>query len=50
MTRQEREHTALGHQMTDQPLGVQQLTIRPLNTLHKPIIPAQGIFPTRRAD
>ena len=50
MTRQEREHTARGHQMTDQRLRVQQLTIRPLNTLHEPIIAVQGIFPRGRAD
>jgi len=36
--------------MTDQRLRVQQLTIRPLNTLHEPILPGQGIFPLRRAD
>ena len=28
MTRQDREHTARGHQMTDERLRVQQLTIR----------------------
>jgi hypothetical protein len=41
---------ARGHQMTDQRHRVQQLTIRPLNTLHEPILAGQGIFPMRRAD
>jgi hypothetical protein len=36
--------------VADQRFGVQQLAIRPLNTLHETIIPAQGIFPRRRAD
>ena len=50
MCGKEREHAALRHQMTDQCLRVQQFPIRPLHTLHGPILPVQSDIPKRRAD
>ena len=50
MGSEKREHAAFGHQMTDQSLRVQQFPIRPLHTLHEPILPAQAHIPGRHAD
>ena len=38
---QEREHAVLGHQMTHQPLRVQQLPVHEFHTLHQKIISAE---------
>lgn len=50
MLGQEREHAALGHQMTNQRSTVQKLPINTLHALHEPIHPAQHHIPGRHED